>query len=478
MGTFEIQRSTRLPSVVPLPRANMDVDTGAGDIGQAITGLGQTLKLINDKREQMTDANSAVEADGIRALADQEFESYKLTNPQDTWVEFRQKQATDVSTKISQLKFSKDALSREMAKTQTYAKIGTASALTDATRQLRTDTIDAQYGAMVKSFRTNDEIKIKEATDRYIANGNNMGKDGNEVLADIEKARSDGKKLQIEDIKESVAGSIEQMNGMPESDQLEMANQLVNELTNDKTDRVEIKKYAKSVVLLQSDEIATNEVVRDKLHTDITNVWRGAESKSDVNQKLLDARQGVQSGNKIVYKYGNIESDRPLISKEDYKSLSDKADMNLKSSQAEDLSRFDKEGREQLVEYGSDLQFAEVLKIIGLDSTEGKAAQDKRKLQLWYLSRYNQDLAEWISANPDKSSKDFYIFSKSLLHTYRQSASDLDKIERLQNEEFNIELSVPNGFDDVWDELDNDKRLKVQSAIKNGYPTDKIKEAL
>lgn len=63
MGTFEIQRSTRLPSIAPLPRANMNVDTGEGAIGQAVAGVGQTLKMIGEKRDQMTDANSAVEAD-------------------------------------------------------------------------------------------------------------------------------------------------------------------------------------------------------------------------------------------------------------------------------------------------------------------------------------------------------------------------------------------------------------------------------
>jgi hypothetical protein len=232
------------------------------------------------------------------------------------------------------------------------------------------------------------------------------------------------------------------------------------------------------VILAQSNEIATNEVVRDKLHTDITNVWRGANSKENADQLLSEARNGVMVDGKRVYKYRDIESDRPLISKEDYKSLSDKADMNLKSAQAESLSQFGREAREQIVEYGDDLMWSEVMKSLGFDSTEGKAAQNKRQLQLWYLSRYNQDLAEWISANPEKTNKDFYVYSKSLLHTYRSNASDLDKIERLKNEEFNIELSVPTGFDDVWDGLDNEKRLKIQSAIKNGYSVEQIKGAL
>jgi len=154
------------------------------------------------------------------------------------------------------------------------------------------------------------------------------------------------------------------------------------------------------------------------------------------------------------------------------------ADTQLKSAQAEELSRYNQEARDQIVDYGDDLQFAEVLKALGMDSTEGKAAQDKRKLQKWYLSRYNQDLHEWLASNPDKSSKDFYVYSKSLLHTYRQNSSNLDTIEKLQNKEFNIELSIPTGFEDLWDGLDSDKRTKVQSAIKNGYPIEQIKEAL
>ena len=235
---------------------------------------------------------------------------------------------------------------------------------------------------------------------------------------------------------------------------------------------------ARAFALAQSDKIQTNETVRDKLHTDAINIWRGAKSKEDFNQEIKEARDGAMVDGKRVYRYGDIESDQPLLGKQDYQSLTDMADTQLKSAQAEELSRYSQEARDQIVDYGNDLQFSEVLKALGMDSEEGKAAQDKRKLQKWYLSRYNQDLYEWIADNPDKSSKDFYVYSKSLLHTYRQNSSNLNTIERLQNEEFNIELSIPTGFDDVWDGLDNDRRTKVQSAIKNGYPIDQIKGAL
>ncbi len=205
-------------------RANIDVRTGEGAVGAAI-GQGaiqltrqaiqekkrrdEQRRRIEEKRRQMQDANSAVTANKLRDTATIEFETFKLTNSQETWEPFRIKQAADVATQIGELDFSPNAAETQRLKSEAYTSVETARSLTQATRQLRTDTIAAQTEAMVDAFRLGDATRIAEVSRRFADNGANMGKDRAEVLSDIKAAKKAGEKLRIEDEINKVHGAIE-----------------------------------------------------------------------------------------------------------------------------------------------------------------------------------------------------------------------------------------------------------------------------
>ncbi len=212
-GTFPITEARQELAVIPTRavRANIDTRTGAGIVG---AGVGQTLiagagelqkgsarrAAIELKRQQMQDANSAVLANTLRKTADAEFETFKLTNPQETWEPERIRQTQEVSESVSMLNFSPDALVAQQIKSESYSDIEPAQALTDATRQLRTDTIQAQTQALVDAFRTGGAREQLESVTRYRDNGANMGKDKVEVLNDIKAARTAGQKLRKQDV--------------------------------------------------------------------------------------------------------------------------------------------------------------------------------------------------------------------------------------------------------------------------------------
>ena len=213
MATFPITEARQELGVTPTTgvRARIDTRTGAGlvgaAIGRGILDLGEKLqkgsitrKAIEAKRRQMMDANSAVLADTLRRTADAEFETFKLTNPQETWETERIRQVQQVANEISGLDFSQDALITQQAKSALYGSVETAQALTAATRQLRTNTIEAQTQAMVDAFRTGGAREQLEAVTRYRDNGTNMGKDKVEVLNDIKAARVAGQKLRKQDV--------------------------------------------------------------------------------------------------------------------------------------------------------------------------------------------------------------------------------------------------------------------------------------
>ncbi len=215
MAKFPIAEARQELGFIPSAgvRANIDTRLGAGAgaaIGQAlIETLTEAKKrteaetekreAIAVKRQQMQDANSAVIADTLRRTADAEFETFKLKNPQEIWETERIRQTQEVGNAVAELAFSPDSVIAQQIKSEAYTAIETAQALTDATRQLRTDTIDAQTEAMVNAFRTGGAKEQLEAITRFRDSGPNMGKDRAEVVSDIKAARDAGKKLRKQD---------------------------------------------------------------------------------------------------------------------------------------------------------------------------------------------------------------------------------------------------------------------------------------
>lgn len=214
MAKFETTEARQELGFTPTRAVRADIDVRTGDVGAAI-GQGAVLlagqairekkrqdedrRRIEEKRRQMQDANSAVIATKLRDTATIEFETFKLTNPQETWEQFRTKQAGEVANKIGELDFSSNAAETQRLKSEAYTFVETARSLTQATRQLRIDTIAAQTEAMVDAFRSGDATKIAEASRRFSDNGANMGKDKVEVLSDIKAAKETGEKLRKQD---------------------------------------------------------------------------------------------------------------------------------------------------------------------------------------------------------------------------------------------------------------------------------------
>jgi len=210
MAKFEIQTARPELGFTPATGVRADIDVRQGDVGAAV---GQVLiaggrelgrrsvrkEGIRVKRQQMIDANLSVRADKFRQIADEERKQFQATNPQEGWEKFAQEQTQRVSEEISALDFSPDVLIAERLKSETYSAVSTAKALTDATLQLRTDTIDAQTEAMTEAFRTGGAKQQLEVVTRFRDNGANMGKDKVEVLNDIKAAREAGKKLKKQD---------------------------------------------------------------------------------------------------------------------------------------------------------------------------------------------------------------------------------------------------------------------------------------
>ena len=221
-GTFPITEARQELAVSPTRavRANIDTRTGAGAVGAAIgealvVGAGALQKgsarraAIELKRREMMDDNMSVIAKKMRDTATITFNTFKRTNPQETWEPERIKQTQEVANAITGLDFSPDALLLESLKSDAYSAVESARAFDDATKKLVEDTIEAQTQSLVDAFRTGGAKEQLEAVTRYRDNGTNMGKDKVEVLNDIKAARTAGQKLREDDLVNGVHAAIE-----------------------------------------------------------------------------------------------------------------------------------------------------------------------------------------------------------------------------------------------------------------------------
>jgi hypothetical protein len=261
--------SGRGPSV----RAALDVRTGGRELAEAVSGLGETLFKIGLRRQQMTDANSSAQAQKLRDLADEEYKQFKATNPQEMWQGFRKEQTERVGQEVGNLPFSPLALEEERIRSEMYSEVSTARALTEATFQLRKDTIDALTEDMVDSFRSGKPQRILDSTRRFIDNGANMGKDENEVLSDIKAAKTAGDKLKADDAISEVHAALEANNfglardlatspSIPEPKQTTLRN-AINSAEN--SVNTKLKEQRQAVI-----DKATSDTIREYFNGELT----------------------------------------------------------------------------------------------------------------------------------------------------------------------------------------------------------------
>jgi hypothetical protein len=160
-------------------------------------------------------------------------------------------------------------------------------------------------------------------------------------------------------------------------------------------------------------DIVTDRATQSALYTKSLDIWRGSTSKADFDEEL-----NKQSGN---------------LDDNAYASLSKSAADTLKSSQAESLSRANTEAGRLIVDHTEEDAFQKFIadSIAGLNPDAANLFKDEaneiRQLQFWSLSRYNAELRQWVTDNPDKIGKDFYQYSESLKHEYwNKSRQDIE----------------------------------------------------
>lgn len=157
-------------------------------------------------------------------------------------------------------------------------------------------------------------------------------------------------------------------------------------------------------------DIVRDNIVYGQLYDKSLDVGRGLVKFSDFKNELIKNLNKLGDG--------------------DYEYLLKNASEELKVSQNNFLSRMSTEAGRLIVDYKEKEDWAEILKTFK-DDVERNEAIDNRKLQFWFLSQFNQELREYILANPDLDDKQRYQYAEMLKHQY-WTTSQTEIEERLK----------------------------------------------
>lgn len=471
MAKFPIQTARQELGFDPSTgvRANIDVRQGdvGGAIGQALIAGGRELQrrsvrraALEEKNRTNLDALSARKADKRRDLTNARIATMKSGTSPEKWEEETTRIVTEGNNEIAGFDFSPDAMAKQQILSGGDLETLPELALAAGSRAISTATINSETERLTDDFRSGKEGMARRTVE-FIETMRNNGLSSEAIVARIKAAKEGGKKGREEDLVNGVHAAIEAGSqigdfsvakklatneGIPEKDQTVLrntirANESVFESKQDSIQEsntidfvlkiadgrnladpetpqlsateindalragdISLSQRDNLIKRLATPEITTNRVTQANLYTKSLDIWRGTTTKPEFDKAL------------------NAES--KVLDDQAYNLLAKSGADTLKSSQAEALGRADTEAKRLLVEIPDDSLFAKILaqEKSGLAFDAAKlfedTANEERQLQFWSLSRYNAELRQWITENPDKLGKDFFQFSESLKHQY------------------------------------------------------------
>ena len=228
---------------------------GLDSLGRDMSSLGTKIQWLEEKRQQMTDANSSVTAEQYKKLDDAKYEQFKAVNPQEEWVGFRQQQAKDLVERVGQLNFSPAGRQQALLKADFDSQIAIAGAETDSLLQLKKDTIETQTSALAEAYRS--QRGVEEAESRYLENAPNMGYDEHEAIERMKSIKATGDALRVDDAEDIISEFIRENPTLTEAEQQAGIDEIILTATDDQTDKDDLYRHAKSVIDLNDLDKAT-----------------------------------------------------------------------------------------------------------------------------------------------------------------------------------------------------------------------------
>ena len=178
--------------------------------------------------------------------------------------------------------------------------------------------------------------------------------------------------------------------------------------------------------------------VEAELSTMANDISRDLVNKTDFNEQLHNAYNGIFINGKHKYVFGKnddgtwrIVSDTPLLNKDDFVSLTKKSDEAIEKIQADFFATAIDDAEDAMIDYRSSQSF-ELIREAYVQRGEKKAAENlnqKRRLQQGFVKRYREWLRNEMDkeSNKDKGQRELSQISAGMLATYVNSLRQMEE---------------------------------------------------
>ncbi len=212
MAKFRITRARQDLGLTPSTavRANVDVSTAAGAVGQAVGQAGLEIagqfkkesarkETIRIKNRKNLDALSSRQADEKRKQIKSDIEIMKLNTPPEKWEEEAGKIVTAGNTEIAAFDFSPQEASKQQIISVSESKLVPEEALIDSSRAISAATITSAEEGLTDDFRLGREDIAQKKID-FVDTMKNNGVPALEIVSKLKAAEEAGSKLRKADV--------------------------------------------------------------------------------------------------------------------------------------------------------------------------------------------------------------------------------------------------------------------------------------
>lgn len=295
MATFEVTRARQELGFTPSTavRANIDVRTGEGAVGQAIGQAGlqaiSTVSKIQQRRQQMQDTRSNIDASSIIQNAINGNKAFRLTtNDTKAWAVDLKERLTKAQAGINELDFSDDERVLANAKFQLKSQDAISLSLIAETGRDTETTRTQLKSDVVEQYTRGTPQDQQDAGERFLKNAS-LFIDPKDTLKTAIAAGQKARNKNAVVVKQSQAAEF------PEATILEMDNELelrrqgegnIPEGDLSSKDIIAIKKFAKSA---QSKKKTDSEITANAATIDAYGQIRDASPGQPVDiNSILD----------------------------------------------------------------------------------------------------------------------------------------------------------------------------------------------
>jgi hypothetical protein len=443
MAQFPIEYSQSVPGVTRMPRANVNVDSGAGMVGQALSGLGGAMFDVGQKIQLAQDAMQLSDLNRQREESDfaAEQQLKKITDADEAqkFIENHFVQQAGLPGKIK----AGGRVAGAYQQSLNNAKTETLRRLTAVSLQARAKDAEDKFKFARESAVNKGDLAAVHKIDSLALSTEIIGEEQFKALS--ESAPIDVEFASIRKLIDTNPVAAEQRLSNPEfrktlsPDQLNVADRLGSmarkqqevsgeEANKQLTDLMANRKLTVSEIQARRDLLPANDyeawtkialnpadkkgnvIKATELKSRAIDVWRGTLSRTDAEAKIRESL-----------------ADPNGINDDQYAAIYADLDREVKGYQAQDIRTYSNSASQLILGKDSGVMQFDALGNMTLNMAALVGDEETFYRKMHFVDLYNAEMNDFLAENPTVSKKDLWLKSQELKQTYVNAARNIGK---------------------------------------------------